>query len=44
VKFAEAETAMLTLPEALTLDCTVPSATVAVRWVALLDDEVPKKP
>ena len=43
VKFAEAETATLTLPEALTLDWTVPRATVAVRWVALFDEEVPKK-
>ncbi|HUK44331.1 MAG TPA: hypothetical protein VLV28_03475 [Gaiellaceae bacterium] len=44
VKLADAEVATPTLPDALTLDWTVPYATVAVRWAALLEDEDPRKP
>jgi hypothetical protein len=43
-KFSDADSAALTLPDALTLDCTVPSATVDVRCAALLAVEVLKNP
>ena len=39
-KSTEAEFAAETFPEALTLDCTVPRATVAVRCVPVLADEL----
>jgi len=44
VKPADAEVATLTLPLALTLDCTVPSATVAVRCDPAELDEPLKNP
>jgi hypothetical protein len=37
----ESDVAALTLPEADTLDCTVPRSTVTVRAVAEADDDVP---
>jgi hypothetical protein len=43
-KSADADVATPTFPDALTLDCTVPTATVAVRRAPRPDDEPPKKP
>ncbi len=43
-KFVSAELATLTLPDALTLACTVPLLTVAVSLVAGLAEALPKKP
>ena len=39
-----ADVATLTLPDALTLDCTVPTATTAVRCEPAVDDEPPRNP
>lgn len=44
VKPTAAELATPTLPEALTLDWTIPRATVAVRWALPLADEPSRKP
>ena len=44
VKSADADVATPTLPLALTLDWTVPSVTVAVRWEPAADDEPLKNP
>jgi hypothetical protein len=43
-KSADAEVATLTFPDALTLDWTVPYATVAVRCAAELDAVPPRNP
>jgi hypothetical protein len=43
-KFADADVATETLPDALTLDCTVPCATVAVRWEPVDADDPPRNP
>jgi hypothetical protein len=43
-KSAEAEFVADTLPDAVTLDCTVPVVTVAVRWVPVLAIEPPVNP
>jgi len=43
-KFADADLATPTLPDALTLDCTVPRTTVAVRWDPAADEELLRKP
>jgi hypothetical protein len=40
-KLTESDVAALTLPDADTLDCTVPRSTVTVRAVADADDAVP---
>ncbi len=44
MKFADDDVATLTFPEAVTLDCTVPRDTVAVRWTAAADDDAPTNP
>jgi hypothetical protein len=44
VKSTDDEVPTLTLPEAVTLDCTVPRATVAVRCTAVPDEDVPRNP
>ena len=43
-KSTEAEFVAETLPDALTLDCTVPIVTVAVRWAPLLAAPLPVEP
>jgi hypothetical protein len=43
-KFADADVATETLPDALTLDCTVPTVTVAVRCEPVEDDDPPRNP
>jgi len=43
-KSAADELATLTFPEAVTLDCTVPRATVAVRWIPAFDVELSRNP
>jgi len=43
-KFAAADVATPTFPDALTLDCTVPRATVAVRCDPAADEELLRKP
>jgi hypothetical protein len=43
-KFTDDDVATLTFPDAVTLDCTVPRATVAVRCTAAPDDEAPRNP